>query len=119
LTSDRLSQRGSLRIATEELPALGLPEPRRFAVPANTLVVIDTCGFHARGSADGPHVRAEIWAYARRTPFIPWTGFDLLSLPPIAIRRGDWLHAIVDRLDRLGLKRQHWVPVGRKRAVEP
>jgi hypothetical protein len=119
VTSDRLSQRGSLRIATEELPALGLPEPRRFAVPANTLVVIDTCGFHARGSADGPHVRAEIWAYARRTPFIPWTGFDLLSLPPIAIRRGDWLHAIVDRLDRLGLKRQHWVPVGRKRAVEP
>lgn len=116
--SDRLSQRGSLRVAPEELPALNLPQPRRFAVPANTLVVIDTCGFHARGSSDGPHVRAEIWAYARRTPFVPWAGFDLLSLPPIAVRRGNWLHAIVDRLDRLGLKQQHWRPAGRKRVAE-
>jgi len=40
--SDRLSQRGSLRIAREELANLKLPEPKRFAVPANTLVVIDT-----------------------------------------------------------------------------
>ena len=85
--TDRLSQRGSLRIAPDELPALGLPPPRRFAVPVNTLVVIDTAGFHARGSSEKPTVRAEIWAYARRTPFVPWVGFDLLSIPPIAIRR--------------------------------
>lgn len=117
--ADRLSQRGSLRISPEELPALGLPQPRRFAVPANTLVVIDTCGFHARGSADGPHVRAEIWAYARRSPFLPWTGFDLLSLEPIAIRRATWLPHIVDLLDRLGLKKQHWRPTGSKRPTEP
>jgi hypothetical protein len=117
--SDPLSQRGSLRIASEELPALKLPPPRRFAVPANTLVVIDTCGFHARGSSDGPTVRAEIWAFARRTPFVPWTGFDLLSIPPIAIRRGEWLPRIVDALDRLGLKKQHWRPAGRKRPIDP
>ena len=30
--SDRLSQRGSLRILPEELPALDLPPPHRFAV---------------------------------------------------------------------------------------
>lgn len=117
--SDRLSQRGSLRIAPEELRDLNLPPPRRFAVPANTLVVIDTCGFHARGPSNGPTVRAEIWAYARRTPFIPWVGFDLLSIPPVAIRRATWLLHIVDRLDRLGLKKQHWQPAGRKRAIEP
>lgn len=117
--ADRLSQRGSLRIAPEELPGLNLPQPRRFAVPANTLVVIDTCGFHARGSADGPHVRAEIWAYARRTPFVPWTGLDPLSIPAIAIRRGEWLQSVVDRLDRLGLKKQHWRAAGRKRALDP
>ena len=117
--SDRLSQRGSLRVSVEELPALNLSPPIKFAVPANTLVVIDTCGFHARGPSDKPTVRAEIWAYARRTPFVPWAGFDLLSVPPIAIRRAEWLPHIVDRLDRLGLKKQHWRPGGRKRPIEP
>ena len=117
--SDRLSQRGSFRIKPDELPGLNLPPPRRFAVPANTLVVIDTCGFHARGSSDRPHMRAEIWAYARRTPFVPWTGLDLLSVPPIAVRRAEWLPHIVDRLHRLGLKKQHWQPAGRKRAIDP
>jgi hypothetical protein len=113
--ADRLSQRGSIRIAPEELPVLGLPPPRRFAVPANTLVAIDTSGFHARGSSDRPTVRVEIWAYARRSPFIPWTGFDLLSWGPIAIRRAGWLLGIVDRLDRMGLMKQHWRPAGRQR----
>jgi len=117
-SADRLSQRGSLRVAPEELPALNLPPPRRFAVPANTLVVVDTSGFHARGSADGRHVRAEIWAYARRTPFVPWTGFDLLSVPPVAIRRAQWLPHIVDALDRLDLKKQHWLPAARKRPID-
>lgn len=117
--SDRLSQRGSLRVSLEELPGLGLTPPIKFAVPANTLVVIDTCGFHARGPSEQPTVRAEIWAYARRTPFVPWAGLDPLSLPPIAIRRAQWLPSIVDRLDRLGLKRQHWLPAGRKRPIDP
>jgi hypothetical protein len=116
--SDRLSQRGSLRIESAELPALGLPAPTRFAVPANTLVAIDTCGFHARGSAERPSVRVEIWAYSRRTPFVPWTGIDLLSWKPIAIRRATWLARILDQLDRLGLKRQHWRPAGRKRPID-
>lgn len=116
--SDRLSQRGSLRIAPNELAELGLPQPTRFAVPANTLIAIDTSGFHARGGADRPGVRVEIWAYGRRTPFVPWTGFDLLSIRPIAVRRAAWLGAIVDRLDRLGLKKQHWLPVGPRRPLD-
>jgi len=116
--SDHLSQRGSLRIMPEELPALGLPQPTRFAVPANTLVVIDTCGFHARGSSDRPTMRAEIWAFARRTPFVPWTGFDLLSWKPIAVRRAAWLNRINDRLDRAGVKKQHWQPAGQRRPID-
>ena len=116
--SDPLSQRGSLRIMPEELPALGLPQPTRFAVPANTLVVIDTCGFHARGSSDRPTMRAEIWAFARRTPFVPWTGFDLLSWKPIAVRRAAWLNRINDRLDRAGVKKQHWQPAGQRRPID-
>ena len=117
--SDRLSQRGSLRIAPEELANLNLLQPTRFAVPANTLVAIDTCGFHARGSADRPVVRVEIWAYSRRTPFLPWAGLDPLSLEPIASRRADWLSAIVDRLDGLGIMKQHWRPAGRRRPIDP
>ena len=116
--SDRLSQRGSLRIEPGELPALSLPQPTRFAVPANTLVIIDTCGFHARGSSERPSVRVELWAYARRTPFLPWTGFDLLSVRPIAIRRSTWLPRIVDWLDRFGIKKQHWQPAGRRRPID-
>jgi hypothetical protein len=117
--SDRLSQRGSLRVAPDELASLNLPQPTRFAVPANTLVAIDTCGFHARGGADRPVIRVEIWAFSRRTPFLPWAGFDLLSLGPIASRRAEWLTGIVDRLDRLAIKQQHWRPAGRRKPIDP
>lgn len=115
---DRLSQRGSLRIAADELPHLGLPQPTRFCVPANTLVVADTYGFHARGAAAGPTVRVEIWAYCRRTPFLPWTGFDPLSRRPIAQRRAEWLASLLDWLDRRGWKKQHWRPAGPMRVLE-
>ena len=64
-------QRGSLRISPEELDLLALPQPKRFAVPANTLVAIDTGGFHARGSSTRPTVRAEIWARAARALMEP------------------------------------------------
>jgi hypothetical protein len=117
--SDRLSQRGSLRVTREELPALGLPQPIRFAVPANTLVAIDTSGFHARGASSRPHVRVEIWAYVRRTPFLPWTGPDLLSWKPIVIRRATWLQHILDGFERLGLIKQPWPRAGRRRPIDP
>src|SRR3546814_1650190 len=45
---DRVSQKGSMRIEPRELAELSLPPPQRFAVPANTLVVADTCRFHGR-----------------------------------------------------------------------
>jgi len=110
---DRLSARGSMRITAEELPRLGLPEPIAFAVPANTLVVVDTCGFHARGRALRPSMRIEIWAYSRRNPFLPWLGGDILSLPGLAERRIPWLWATRDRLRKwVG---QPWKNVGQLR----
>jgi hypothetical protein len=110
---DRLSARGSLRIDEAELPALGLPPPTRFAVPANTLVVADTNGFHARGLAARPSIRIEIWADSRRNPFLPWTGLDPTSLPGIAERRVPLWWRMHDRLSRwIG---QPWTDVGRKR----
>jgi hypothetical protein len=114
-SGDRLSQRGSLRVSREELSELGLPEPTAFHVRANTLVAIDTCGFHARADSDRPSMRVEVWAYCRRSPFLPWTGFDLLSwvLPD---RRAEWLGRTLDQLDRRGIMKQHWLPAGDWRA---
>lgn len=97
---DRLSARGSMRITPAELPRLGLPEPVRFTVPANTLVVVDTCGFHARGMSSRPAMRIELWAYSRRNPFLPWLGWDPLSIRGIAERRIPLLWALRDRFGR-------------------
>lgn len=113
---DRLSSRGSFRIQDNELEALGLGPTRRFAVPANTLVVADTNGFHARAQSQRPSKRIEIWAYSRRNPFIPWTDLDPLSIPGIAERRIPWLWGLRDRFRKY--LRQPWRAVGVKCAGE-
>ena len=92
------------RIASPSPPTPSSPSTRRASTPAAAPI--------------GPAVRVEIWAFSRRTPFLPWTGLDLLSWKPLAIRRADWLARIVDRLDRLGLKKQHWLPAGRRRPID-
>ncbi|TAD77886.1 MAG: phytanoyl-CoA dioxygenase [Sphingomonadales bacterium] len=94
---DRLSARGSPRVDSRDLAAMRLPEPRAIAVPANTLVVADTVGFHARGPSLVPGERVELWSYARRNPFLPWLGGDPSSLPGIAERRIPAIWALNDR----------------------
>jgi hypothetical protein len=100
-------RQGSFRITSDELAALGLPEPRIFAVPANTLIVADTFGFHARGPSSGRSVRVEVWAYGRRSPFVPWPGFDLWSGAALA-RRSLWGWRLGDQLERVGIKPHRW-----------
>jgi hypothetical protein len=100
-------RQGSFRIMPGELAALGLPEPRIFAVPANTLIVADTFGFHARGPSAGRSVRVEIWAYGRRSPFVPWPGFDLWSGAALA-RRSLLGWRLGDVLERAGIKPHRW-----------
>lgn len=113
---DRLSARGSPRIAEGDLAAMKLGPAEALAVPANTLVVADTGGFHARGAATRAGERVEIWSYARRNPFLPWLGGDPLSLPRIAERRVGWLWAFRDRFEKhIG---QPWQPVGNRRPVD-
>ncbi len=72
---------GAFRITKPELARLRAAKPKRFAVPANTFVIGDTYGFHARRRSARPAMRIEIWAYSRRNPFLPWTGLDLAALP--------------------------------------
>ncbi len=116
---DRLSARGSLRASREELASMGFAPPRAFAVPANTLVVADTVGFHARGFSARPTVRVEIWTYGRRNPFLPWSGLDIGSVPGIAERRIPWMWQARDFLQKRGLMGQPWRDVGRLRPPDP
>jgi len=109
-TIDRLSARGSPRVSAQDLAAMNLAVPAVLAVPGNSLIVADTVGFHARGVAARPGERVELWSYARRNPFLPWLGGDVLSLPGIAERRINWLWRLRDKLENhLG---QPWRSVG-------
>jgi Phytanoyl-CoA dioxygenase (PhyH) len=98
---------GSFRVDPTELGSLGLPQPRIFAVPANTLIVADTFGFHARGPSARPSLRVEIWAYGRRSPFpslaahVPWTTAALGQRSVLSWKFGDYLEAA-------GLKKHRW-----------
>lgn len=109
---DYLAARGSFRIGHDELAGLGLPQPTPFAVPANTLVVADTFGFHARSRSDRPTTRVEMFGYSRRNPFLPITGLDIWSLPGLAERRIPLLWLTHDIYQRwIG---QPWAKAGRK-----
>ena len=100
-------RQGSFRIDPAELASLGLPQPRAFAVPANTLIVADTFGFHARGPSVRPSLRVEIWAYGRRSPFLPWAALVPWTTSALG-RRSIWSWKFGDALERAGLKKSRW-----------
>jgi hypothetical protein len=108
--ANRLTRRGSFRVSAGELEAMGLPAPRVFAVPANTLVVADTYGFHARGPSVRPSRRVEIWAYGRRNPFLPWTGLDVWRIEALGQRRAPLVWRVNDLVARLGGPGRQWHP---------
>jgi len=113
---DYLSSRGSFRIEPHELAGIGLPQATAFTVPANTLVVADTFGFHARGWSRGPSTRVELFAYSRRNPFLPFAGLDMWSLPGMVDRRVPLLWLTHDIYRRwIG---QPWAKAGRKRPTD-
>jgi hypothetical protein len=115
---DSYSARGSFRASPEDIQRMKLKPPVAFAVPANTLVIGDTVGFHARGHSARPSRRLEIWAYGRRNPFLPWTGLDPLSLPGIADSRIPAMWKGLDRLQAMGLARNSWVDMGVKQPLD-
>jgi hypothetical protein len=105
---ERLSRRGSFRVDPAELAALDLPPPKAVAVKANTLVVADMFGFHARGISDEPSMRVEIWAYGRHSPFVPWAFSALWRSKAVARNRVGLFWWWGDRLEKLGLKPNVW-----------
>lgn len=85
--NDGYSEKGSLRAHAEDIAALGLKEPESFTVPANTLVIANTFGFHCRGQAKPGAARDAIWSSGWRAPFLP------LPLPDTK-----WLRRLFHRL---------------------
>ncbi|MEM1382371.1 MAG: phytanoyl-CoA dioxygenase family protein [Pseudomonadota bacterium] len=102
---------GSLRVRAAELDEMGLPGARRMAVPANTLIIADTHGFHGRTPSQKRTVRVELHGHHRSNPFQLWSAFDLKSWPWIRERQLDLSLAIEDfQVARFG-RRRHWHPV--------
>ena len=106
-------------ISPTVLPELGLPPPQAISVPANTLVVADTFGFHARGPSARPTSRVEIWAIGRRNPFLPWTGLDPWSIAALGLRKPIFYWKSVDLLESVGLGHQRWRARGSLSAFDP
>jgi hypothetical protein len=111
-SADLRSAQGSLRISEREIRRLGYGPPRALPVPANTLVVADTSGFHARGGSSLQTRRVAIYGFKRSSPFLPWVGGDpaaLLGLKRLAVR-AYW---------RVIRPRDSPQPVGERSAISP
>lgn len=105
-------------ISRETLEELGFSPPQAVSVPANTLVVADTFGFHARGASAAPTTRVEIWATGRRNPFLPWVGLDPWRIEALGLRKPLFYWGGLDLLERLKLGRQRWRRVAEASAFD-
>jgi hypothetical protein len=116
---DRMHSEGSFRATEADLSAMGLPSPVRMTVPANTLIIADTSGFHRRSPSPRPTRRVELYATLRRSPFLPWTGGHLAALPPFAGRLAQLEMSLQRVVEGLGFAHGPWRPVGLVGAYEP
>lgn len=88
---NRLVGRGSFRFTADDRAELGLPPPRAFTVPKNTLLIANTFGIHGRGSADAGSRRLSIWGMNRTNPFSPFPGFGLEYVNRFQYQVLEWL----------------------------
>ena len=117
------SRRGSLRLPADQLGELDYPQPTKMIVKANTLVVADTHGFHARCPSFRNTTRIEIYLSLRRNPFLPYVaaplgGLHIAALPFIKRRINRTILTALDQLSRLGIKGSPWKPIGRGKVNE-
>lgn len=94
---DKYSSNGSFRATEKDLKAMGLGGPISLAVPANTLVIANTHGFHRRGDANKRSMRTEIWSMSRSNPFNPLPGFDQPAFAKLQNSALGWYREYCDR----------------------
>jgi hypothetical protein len=115
---NKYAKRGSLRVDdTAHLGTMGYSLPTKMSVKANTLVVADTHGFHARCASDKPTTRIGIYSSLRRNPFIPLTGVSmgglhLASIPLIRNRLNILVTQRLMVLQKLGVRQSPWKDIG-------
>lgn len=98
---NHLHARGSFRASERDLSAMGFAPYVQFPVKANTLIVADTHGFHARRPSTRPSTRLALYGSLRAHPFSPLAGPDLFDLPGLRNRKAqmlDWYRAAAARL---------------------
>jgi hypothetical protein len=103
--SVRYHARGSFRATEGDLKKLDLPQPQKFCVPSNTLVIGDTFGFHRRTPTRHKSCRIEIYATLRRNPFLPWPGLHFFSLPYIRTNSGSFSISALKLMKKLKLRK--------------
>ncbi|WP_208996282.1 phytanoyl-CoA dioxygenase family protein [Pseudovibrio ascidiaceicola] len=116
---DAMHAAGSFRASEDDILRLGYGEPISFDVPANSLVIADTHGFHRRGIATRPGVRIGLFADLRRSPYFPWSGLDLRSLPGVKGRQSEIYTGYLNFRSKLTGKPSHHREVGRVKVDAP
>lgn len=111
--------RGSFRATLDDLDEMGFPHPVPVTVPANSFVVADTHGFHARSVSDKPTVRFGIYGSLRGSPYAPFTGLDPMDLPFLRHRKVGWYVDYLDWREKLGGKKSPLQPAGRMKPMDP
>ncbi|WP_169569953.1 phytanoyl-CoA dioxygenase family protein [Sneathiella limimaris] len=109
---------GSLRASPELLSELGYGQPKKMSVPANTLVVADTHGFHARSPSFQRTTRIEMYGSLRRNPFCPWSGGDLFSIPFIGGNYNRIMFNGLKLLENVHIASSPWVCAGKGKVDE-
>ena len=120
---NKYSRRGSMRVAPDQLSALGYPQPTKMVVKANTLVVANTHGFHARCASMKNTTRIEIYVSLRRNPFLPFvatplSGLHFAALPMIKARVNRLIIFGQSQIGKLGLKPNPWNAIGYGKSKE-
>ena len=85
----------------------------------NPIIDVDTFWFHCLSASAKPTCRVEIYATLRRNPFLPWPGLHLFSIPYIRARSGDYSRVLLAWLEKVGLRKMPWRPVGFGRIKDP
>lgn len=78
----------------------------------NPIIDVDTFWFHCLSASVKPSCRVEIYATLRRNPFLPWPGLHLFSIPYSGGRSGDFSNVFFAWLEKVGLRKMPWIPVG-------
>ena len=114
---NKYSRRGSMRVSLDQLSDMGYPQPTKMVVKANTLVVANTQGFHARCSSQKNTTRMEIYVSLRRNPFLPFVaapfrGLHFAALPLIKARVNRLAISSLTQIEKLGIKPSPWNSIG-------